>query len=830
VRTTPAQTSIPSNPYPPSTPGFAPNNNALAPNTRAPNDRPVKDDGTYPYAKTPFPSAAGATGASTAGVSIGAPPDNDENGMHAEPKTQTVAIGNTGTQVFGGYFSEEFLPELRGRHGAKIWDEVRRREAQVSLLLNAIMNPIKSANWDIEPYKEGDADFDKHTEFCKFNLFEKIDWNTFKHEALTFMIFGFALFEKVHDVVFDDPKFGTYNGLSQLGFRSQKTIENWQLEQKTGKLIGVNQYTYSDLGGNQFLPGEFLVVFTHSKEGDNYEGISVLRPVYGAYKRKELYLKLAAIGVERYAIGTPIGTVPKGKEKTKEFEEFKNILSAYTSHESSFIVKPDGWNIEIQKGDFDADKIKELLVFENTEMVNALVANFLILGMNGSGGAYALGSNLGEFFTSGIQSYADLICDGINRHIIPDLIKLNFGPQRGYPKMKVSGISDKAGKELAEVVKLLTDARAIDPDMPLKEWIRKIYKMPKPDLDSAVALPAVPAGGTANFPKPNDPQIDPKTGKLEQFNVSQLDGDPNNDKVKMAEKLASIQLADKKYVAQFDKNKDALKKLMKSQLALIYSGLKDALKTKYNSLKGTDKILAAKNVSAPGLVNYKALLRDQLAKSAAQAIQQAKARIPKRIKFCEELDTLQFDDVYDALPPYVRKLIDAQASLVADTQSQDLEKSVFFAFTSEATTTDDIDEILDAVDSKVNPQLDDDLSAGMNVDAAAGDALGHVVQQSALSVFFDDDVFDGIESFTFTNEDPVSDICTELAGTTFAANDPQLDQYTPPLHHNCKSRLVPNFKGDSDNPDIDRGVSVSKKALDSMTLAERGHTCRPKKN
>ena len=270
-----------------------PNNNGLAPNFRAPNDRPVNPrTGQYPEAKTPFPAAAGAGSAGPNGTSIFDTGEEKESTGFAsgdKPPTQTEALGNSGTQIFGGYFSEEVSaahPWTALKNLQKQWDEMRRSEAQVSLLMNAIKNPIKAANWDIEAYDESDPKYKAHAELCKHNFFERIDNNTFKHEALTCLEFGFSLFEVVHDVVFNHPKFGTFNGIKCLGFRSQKTIENWQLEQKTGQLLGVNQYTYSDLGGNQFIPGEFLICFTHSKEGDNYEGISVLRPMLGAYMRK----------------------------------------------------------------------------------------------------------------------------------------------------------------------------------------------------------------------------------------------------------------------------------------------------------------------------------------------------------------------------------------------------------------------------------------------------------------------------------------------------------------------------------------------------------------
>lgn len=813
-----SQTSIPADPYSPTPnpsqiPNYMPNNNALAPVTRPDPNAPTLPSGQVPYARTPFPSAAGATGSSPAGVTITDGPGEKDgaSAFQSVAKASLQAVGNSGTQIFGGYFSEEYLGELRGRQGAKKWDEMRRSEAQISMLLNAVTNPIKAANWDIEPYDQTDPDSVSDADLCKMIMFEMIDFNTFKHEALTMLPFGFSMFEIVHNVVFNDPKFGTFNGLKSLSFRSQKTIENWQLEQKTGRLIGVNQYTYSDLGGNEFIPGEFLLVFTHMKEGDNYEGISVLRSMLGAYKRKDLYLKLCAIGLEKYAVGIPIGSIPAGKERSLEAEEFKTVLASFTSHELAYMVKPAGWTIDIQKTDFDADKVKELIVLENTEMANALVANFLALGMNGGGGAYALGSNLGEFFTTGIQSYADLTCDGVNRTLLPNLVQLNKGKRRGYPKMKCTGISDKAGKELAETIKFLSDARVLDPDMPLKEFLRKQYKLPKVDVNTATAMPAIPAGAAANYPKPNDPVVNPKTGKVEPYQPSQLT---------MQEREDTLQLADAKYVKAFDKNKARLKALMQSNLKEMYSGLKAKLKTKYNGLPDSDKILCAKGVDTPGVVAYKSALVECLAQFAQQSIDAAKKQA--RVKLSESDQTIKLGaGFYNKLPPAIQKIVNIQASLVADTQVADMEKSVFFSFTTAAVKSDDIDNILNQVDESVEPMIEGSTAKGMSVDAGAGDALAHVAQQAALETFFAPDVLDTIESFTFTNEDPVSEICQSLAGTTFAPGDADLSTYQPPLHHNCKSRLVPNMKGDSGNPKIDRGgISVSQKALDSMTLCD----------
>jgi hypothetical protein len=734
-------------------------------------------------------------------------------------KTQREATGSSGTEIYGGYFSEEYLNALQGPEAAKVYDKMRRSESQIAMLMNAIMNPIKAANWEFESYKN-EPEFEKHRDFVKMCLLEGIDFDTFKHEALTFIPFGFAVFEIVHNVVFNHPEFGTFNGVQALGFRGQKTIQEWVLEKKTGRIKAIKQWAYGDIGENVTIPGEFVLVLTLNKEGDNYEGISALRPMYGAFTRKQTYLKLTAIGVEKYAVGIPIGTIPSGKENSKDAEEFKKVLQAFTSHEKAYITKPQGWEIEIQKGEFDADKIVELLRFENTEMINSVVANFLALGTGGNGGAFALSNDLSDFFTSGIQAYADLICAAINRKIIPDLIKLNFGQQRGYPKLKVTGISDKAGKELAEVVKFFVDSKVIKPDMKLEDFIRGQYKLPKADEATARDINAQPV---------TQPEV-----TLSEVDEMEIElGGPGSggarETVKLDEPKQSI------FAAQIDKDRGELRQIMEQSLRGIYGELKKSLVANYKKLDGDNKIKAGTSLEKPDLENYKAKLRDFLSKVAARSYSDASNEVKTTSKkLAEYFDTIKLaaepktnlpapmgSGYYEALPPLIKKRVQAQAEIIAETQEADLEKIVSFQFNSSLTASDDINVIGKDIDESVDKVFAGSTNGGMSLEAAAGNAIAHMANQARTEYFFEPEVLEEIESFTFENNDPVSEICQALAGTTFAVNDPKVDEFTPPLHHNCKSRMVPNLKNASDNPSVASKVEISDKARKSITLSEQ---------
>lgn len=714
-----------------------------------------------------------------------APEKNEESSaFEAGARMQLNPIGSSGTQVYGGYFAEEYLHNLRGSRGAKVWEEMLRSEPQIAMLNAAVTNSIKSANWTFEAAKDVE-NAQLHADLVTAVFKDMIDFDTMLHEVLTFFRSGFSLFEVIHNVNFNHPKFGTFNGIKAMAFRGQKTIERWNLEKVTGKLLSVDQYVYSDIGTNATIPGDFLTVFTLHKEGDNYEGVSALRAMYGPWIRKNLYLKLAAIGVEKSAVGTVVGKTPKGKLDEKELNNFKKVLSSFTSHEASYMMVPEGWEVDVKFSDFDPSKLKELIVQENTEMANAAVASFLMLGMNGGGGSFALGTDLSDFFLSGIQNYANLVCGVFNRKTIPDLIKLNYGEQAAYPQMKCTGINDKAGKELADIIKQFVDSKVWKADDKLEEFTRKQYGVPAADPTTARESAA---------PAP--------------FKFTET----------------RIQL-DEKYVKQFDKSAEDLKALMQESLTTSYELMKADIRRKWKSTSESERIKIGSKLEAKAIPAYKLSLREELAKIANIALDGARKETRSTVKLCEAIKlAAPSGGYYAALPPRVKKLVDAQTALIADSQAADLEKIVTFGYTSGAAAYDNIDTILNDIDGDAEAFLEGGIKSGASINAAAGNAVANVSNQARMEFFFDPEVLETIESFTFTNEDPVSEICTALDGTTVPTGSPELDTYATPLHHNCKSRWVPNLKNDKDNPEVERGpLSISQKALNSITLCDHSH-------
>ena len=408
-------------------------------------------------------------------------PTKDINGV----RTKAWQAGSSGTEIYGGYLEEELLSELRGTKGADKFNEMRRSDSNVAMVLKAMKQPIRSAQFSLK-LLDDTPQAEAQKALFEYILFKDLGkpWTRFVGEALSFVDFGYSLFEKTYKPVLNHPEFGSFLGVKSLGFRSQRTIERWLVDQN-GKLLSVEQWADGDVGRTVQMDADFLMHFCPDQEGDNFEGLSTLRPCYGPWFRKNLYQKLLAAGLEKYAIPVPILTVPSGKENSEEFENALAVLRAYTSNQSNYITKPAGWEIEMQEVTIHPEKIREVITAENQEMVNSVLAGFLMLGQSNSG-SYSLGSTLSDFFGASVQFLGDHLCEVVTSGLLTELCKLNFADEPLRVSLVVDGIRDSASASFADVLQKLSAAQLLKPDSELEKHLREKYKLP---MAEQAALP-----------------------------------------------------------------------------------------------------------------------------------------------------------------------------------------------------------------------------------------------------------------------------------------------------------------------------------------------------
>lgn len=723
--------------------------------------------------------------------------------------------GKSGTEVSSGVYTDEYLTQLQGFEAATIYSRMERSDYQVQKILAAVQNPIKSASWSIEPASEDAADMQVAAIMDQI-FFKDLNFQEKLEEILTFIPRSHAVFEVINANK-QTKELGPYTGLLDLAFRDQASLRKWLHDPATGELLNIEQKASGDIEVDTILPAQYLVIFYNRKKG-NDNGFPMLRPLYGPYKRKLMVEELKMIGIERSAIPVPMAKVPATAKPTdKEYIAVVDLLSKYTSGQDSYLVYPEGYEITLHNNVFDPTKLEATIKSEDEKMAGSVLAMFVELGTGGNAGALALSENLEKFFTNGIVSFANSVADTINKRLIPALVKLNFGDTVDkYPKIIFSGIAESAGKTLMEIVTGYKNAGLVTADQNLEDHLRKIHKLPK-RMEGTV----MDNGGETN-PDGSSPN-DTGAGSNDTDNADPTE--PPAEEAQLSDKEKIISLAEKPS-SLIGNKADEVKDLMREKLNLIKDKMLADIARYYKQLPESKKLKAITMVNVGYTRQFKDELKAALASIASQALIAVRTEVPGKEKIklknddviMKALDpegSFKFND-FSKLPAHVQLLLKLQTDMIVERQVKELSDIVGFQFMSSTTSTDSLELILKDLSDAA-----DKVIAAQAIDAGATNAVSTIVNETRSSFFFDPEVLQDIQSFTFVNADPVSEICKSLAGMTFTGVDAEALRYNPPLHHNCKSYIRANLVTTKNAPAVTGLPTISESAKKSITLSEK---------
>jgi len=498
-------------------------------------------------------------------------------------------------------------------------------------------------------------------------------------------------------------------------------------------------------------------------EGDLYEGISMLRPVYGNWLRKNVMLKIQMIGIERAATGVPVGVIPHGQINSSSETKIQDSLSRFVAHERQYMTIPEGYKVEDFKIRHDAEKVDKAIRREDQGMAKSFLANFMELGLNSSSGSWALGSDLSDIFLSGIEIYAEAVTDAINTKLIPMLIRANFGEQKTYPKLKIEGINDKAGKEFVEILKILKENGLLQITDQLQEVIHQRYNLP---FDKDIIEDVEPIKSE-----------DQKKTQLSEIKYNLTE--PNIGR--------NIEIVGKEMTAVMAENMKRRGNRLVSQMMEIWRNTPKAQRRKkVNQLK------------VPGKNEYKAIIGDMLADIYVQATKGVKKELAVNgLKLAEESEIRN-------LPADSKAAGASQADLLVESQDADLRKNLFFSFTSKV-------DVL-PTETQMEANLSDVVKKyveGASIRVAGPNAVANAVNLARNAVFQKKETLEKIESFIFTNPSPEALICIQLTGRVFTKEEYIVSDKLPPLHHNCNSWIKAQIIGRPENKPISpAGLSI----------------------
>jgi len=376
-------------------------------------------------------------------------------------------LGATGTVFFRGLLdNNEFNPNMRGLKAAETYEEMRRSDGQVRSILKVLKLPILSADWIIE------CEDPKIEAFLKEALFERIDWEGFLGHALLCLDFGYEILEKVFEL--DQGKVW----LKKLAHRGQQTVYEWKVDE-FGDLTAVVQQVYK--GGRYVtpeIPASKISLFVLDQEGNDFEGISILRSAYKHWFIKDNVYKVDAIAHERFGIGVPTMQLPEGWNPTDKTAA-ETICEEYRAGEKAGVVLPPGYVFSVSgAGEVSRYDPMPTIKHHDEMIARGPLAMFLNLGTTETG-ARSLGDTFMKLFLDSEWGLANLIRKEVKRSMIRPLLELNFPNARNVKAdLSCAGIGALTVQQAAQAASVLGLSGFLTPDDEIEGYFRKGLEMP----------------------------------------------------------------------------------------------------------------------------------------------------------------------------------------------------------------------------------------------------------------------------------------------------------------------------------------------------------------
>ena len=409
--------------------------------------------------------------------------------------TRERGYSTPSTGAFWDDITNERTPELRWPLSVEVYEDMPRQDAQVSSVLAAIATPIMRTGWRIdgtgcrpEVVQHVAADLGlpivgEETTPPEARTRGRFSWTDHLATAVPdHLQFGHAVFEQVYYPIrpVELGGDGLYH-LRKLGYRPARTIAAWKVA-PDGGLIGITQYaTVSAAGtlmgfvsatGNE-LPVSRLVVYTHKRKGSNWIGESVLRPAYKNVVLKDRLLRIDTMVAERNGLGLPVHTA--GEDTEEAIDAGLEIASAVRAGDDSGVSLQKGATFELKGVSGTLPNLLEKIKYHDEQISRSALQHFLNLGSQT--GSWALGTTFADFFTLSIQATAEGIRETAQRHIIEDLVDINYGENEPAPKIVFDEIGSRQ-ESILNAISSLISSGVLHPDEDLEKWTRATLGIP----------------------------------------------------------------------------------------------------------------------------------------------------------------------------------------------------------------------------------------------------------------------------------------------------------------------------------------------------------------
>lgn len=468
-----------------------------------------------------------------------------------------------------GYVAQSYEenPELTGTAFVAVADRMRRTDGQVGALLRSIVLPqlrntyrLASNGCSAKVVKLVETEIGLHgldPERPRRAGRRGVLLKEHLRQALLSVPLGYMPFQRVYQVGAPHPDQNVPGmpdqvaHLARLSPRLPRTVQEIRVT-RTGELAGIIQAPIGWDAANRtgdvhvvggvgsggalnesdmtetWIESKYLAYYCFEREGADWAGTSLLRPVYKDWLLKDQMIRTDAIAGERNGLGIPVVYYSQDGNRAEALE----IAQSLRAGAAAGAALEDGkYRIEMQGVTGQVRDLLPSIKYHDQSVSRSALAMFLDLGQTSSGlGQGGLGDTFLSYFVMALQHVNDWVCDEFTESVIRDLVEVNFGPNEPYPALVCDEISAESSPT-AEALKALVDAKIITPDEVLEDTTRRRYNLGARDPDAA------PVDRNPTPPPP------PPTPSVTPASVADVDPDTLDDPPTAPVPAANTELA-----------------------------------------------------------------------------------------------------------------------------------------------------------------------------------------------------------------------------------------------------------------------------------------------
>lgn len=413
-------------------------------------------------------------------------PRKPESGTTLVAKGSTPAPAASMKEAGSSFPSKipDVVPQFSSRsQQLRIYSEMENSDVTVDVAMRAAKVPIQGAQFFIQAFDEKEVNQDI-AEFVHFNIFEGTSrpFVLVLEDILRMFNDGFSVLEQVWETREWAPRRKGANRkkqtmLKKLSPRPASTIGEIKYDDQGGPVSIVQQAIRSEGKVEEVeIKIDQLLIFTFGGVGGSIEGKSLLRTAYEPWFYKNTLYKIDAIQKERNALGVPGMSLPDGYTVADVAAAWEMVTNIRTNEKTGF-VEPPGFVFRFEKLEGQPVDIMPSIEHHDARILLNVMAQFLLLGLQGGGGRATSGSHV-DMFQKAMKYIANYICGVFNLYLVPKMVGYNWNTDE-FPRMRVRNIGETKDMQMwSSALANLFSQGVLTPNATTENWAREQLDMP----------------------------------------------------------------------------------------------------------------------------------------------------------------------------------------------------------------------------------------------------------------------------------------------------------------------------------------------------------------